>query len=81
MGEDIRKMGEGLLEVSLLEKKICDHPSSSIARGKDPDGIFQSPLRDSGFSHPLEDLCQLEPVFLLQRVPLDRLPEVTSRFL
>jgi hypothetical protein len=76
--EDIREMGEGLLDLSQLEKKIGGHPSAPIARGKDPDGIFHSPLRDTAFPHPLKGLCQLEPVFLLQGIPLDRLPEITG---
>ncbi len=79
VGQDVGKVGEGPFKFALLQKEVSGNPSSPIRGGEDHDGIFQDAFGGTSFSHPLKDLCKMEPVLLLQGVFLSSLLEILGR--
>ena len=80
VGKDVGEVGERPFDGSPLQKEISSNPSSPIRGGKNQDGIFQSALRGTAFSHSMKDPGEIEPVFLLQGVSFDCLSEILDRF-
>jgi hypothetical protein len=74
-------MGKCLIEIPLLKEKISSDPPPLIPHRKDPDGHFQRLFRGILFPHPLKDSCEIEPIFLFERISLNGFPKIMNRFL
>jgi hypothetical protein len=78
VGQNIRKMRKCLFQGSLLKKKVAGCPPPFVTGRKCQNGFFQCLLGMLHLTHSLKDLGQTKPVFLFERILLDRFLKILT---